>query len=308
MFVQSGFCFVYLPTMAKILITGGTGLIGQQLTQQLQDKGYEVAILSRNPTKENQYKWDINKGFIDENALTNTDYIIHLTGAGIADKYWTPARKKVIINSRVQSANLLFEKVKKLHIPLKGFISASGIGYYGAVTSDTIFSEEDNSGNDFLADVCVQWENATHQFSRLGIRTTILRTGIVLAKKGGALQKMNTPLFLSALGNGKQYMPWIHIDDICNLYVKAIEDTNFTGSYNAVAPEHQTNDSFTKILGITIKKPVSPINVPSFMMKLIFGKMAVLLLKGSRISSKKVENLYSYKFSTLQNALTAIFN
>lgn len=294
--------------MTKILITGGTGLIGQHLTTLLTDKGYEVAILSRNPKEKNQYKWNINTGFIDENALKKTDFIIHLAGAGIADGRWTPERKKIIINSRVESANLLFEKVKELSIPLKGFISASGIGYYGAITSDTIFSEEDNPGNDFLADVCIQWENATHQFSKLGIPTTILRTGIVLAKQGSALQKMNTPLFLSALGNGKQYIPWIHIDDVCNLYIKAIEDTNFTGIYNAVAPEHQTNDSFTKTLGATIKKNVLPINAPAFMMKLVFGKMAVLLLEGSRIASKKVANSYTYQFATLQNALTAIFN
>lgn len=289
--------------MIKILITGGTGLIGKHLTQLFQDKGYKVAILSRSPKKENEYKWDIDNEFIDKDALQNTDYIIHLAGAGIADKRWTKKRKEILIDSRVKSANLLLKKVKELKIALKGFVSASGIGYYGAKTSETIFTEDSNSANDFIAEICIQWEAAVKKFENLNIPVTILRTGIVLAKKDSALQRINTPLFLSALGSGKQYMPWIHIDDLCNLYVKAIEDDNFYGIFNAVANEHHTNTSFTKTLSKVAKKLVLPINAASFIMKLLFGEMAIILLQGSRISNTKTKKQYKFTYTTLEEAL-----
>ena len=151
--------------MARILITGGTGLVGKRLTDMLIDKNHEVVILSRNPRNDNEFKWDISSNYIDEKALINTDYIIHLAGAGIADKRWTKKRKQVIIDSRVKTANLLFDKITALKINLKGFISASGIGYYGAITSETIFEETAKVGTDFLGDVCNKWEQAAHQFS-----------------------------------------------------------------------------------------------------------------------------------------------
>ncbi|CAL2083158.1 TIGR01777 family protein [Tenacibaculum sp. 190524A05c] len=294
--------------MAKILLTGGTGLIGKVLEKKLTQKNHEVQILTRNPRKENHFKWDIKKSFIDDNAFENLDYIIHLAGAGIADKKWTKSRKEELIKSRVESANLLYSKVKELNVPLKGFISSSGIGYYGAITSEQIYTEEDSSADDFIAKICIEWENAAHQFQNKNIPVTILRTGLVLSKDGGALQKMNTPLFLSALGNGKQYVPWIHIEDLCNLYIKAIEDENFKGIYNGVAPDHQTNSSFTKTLGQVLKKLVTPINVPGFVLKTVLGELAVIVLEGSRISSAKIKEQYNFKFKTLKSALDDIYN
>lgn len=289
--------------MAKILITGGTGLVGKRLTQMLIDKNHEVVILSRNPKEKNEFKWNISSNYIDEKALKNIDYIIHLAGAGIADKRWSDKRKQLIVDSRVQTAHLLFNKISELNINLKGFISASGIGYYGAITSDKIFEETDQSGNDFLADVCKKWEQAAHQFSSKNINVTILRTGIVLSKKGGALEKMKTPI-ISPLGSGKQYLPWIHIDDLCLIYLKAIED-NLVGIFNAVAPEHQTSKSFSKAFAKSIKRPFLPIAVPGFLLKLVLGKMAIILLEGSKISAKKIEkNNYSFRFSKLQKALS----
>jgi uncharacterized protein (TIGR01777 family) len=288
--------------MAKILITGGTGLVGKRLTDMLIDKNHEVVILSRNPKNKNEFKWDVSSNYVDEKALINTDYIIHLAGAGIADKRWTEKRKQIIIDSRVKTTNLLFDKITALKINLKGFISASGVGYYGAVTSETIFEETDKVGTDFLGDVCYKWEKAAHQYSTKNIPVTILRTGIVLSKKGGALDKMKTPI-ISPLGDGKQYIPWIHIDDLCNLYTAAIED-NLTGVFNAVAPEHHTSNSFSKALAKSIKRPYLGIGVPRFMLKILFGEMAIILLKGSRISTKKIEkNMYSFRFSNLQKAL-----
>ena len=295
--------------MVKVLITGGTGLIGKQLQKILFKKKYEVAVLTRNPTSKNEFRWNIKENYIDTNAFDNITHIIHLAGAGIADKRWTVERKKELINSRVKSTNLLLKKIKELGIPLKGFISASGIGYYGAITTGNIFTEKDKPANDFISEICVKWEEAANQFQKTQIPTTILRTGIVLSKNGGALQKMNTPLCLSILGNGNQFMPWIHITDLCNLYIKAIEDKNFIGIFNAVTNEHQTNKSFTKTLGKIIKKPVLPINAPSFVLKTILGELATILLKGSRVSSKKVENSgFKFQFKNLETALTNLLS
>ncbi|MCT4698287.1 TIGR01777 family oxidoreductase [Tenacibaculum haliotis] len=294
--------------MSKILITGGTGLIGKELQKKLISKNHEVVILSRNPKKKNEFLWNISDGFIDGNAFKDITHIIHLAGAGIANKKWTNKRKQELINSRVKSANLLFTKIKELKIELKGFISASGIGYYGAFTSEEIFSEDHISGNDFIAKVCIEWEKATHKFSQLNIPVTILRTGIVLAKSGGALPKINTPLFLATLGNGKQYMPWIHIDDLCNIYLKAVENIHFTGVYNAIAPEHETNKSFTKKLSKTIAKPIFPLNAPSFILKMVLGEMSSILLKGSRVSSVKTSAIYSFIFTDLKSALKNIYH
>ena len=289
--------------MAKILITGGTGLVGKRLTDMLIDKNHEVVILSRNPKNKNEFKWDVSSNYVDEKALINTDYIIHLAGAGIADKRWTNKRKQGIIDSRVKTANLLFDKITAIKTDLKGFISASGVGYYGAITSETIFKETDKVGSDFLGNVCYKWEQAAHQFSAKNIPVTILRTGIVLTKKGGALEKMKTPI-ITQLGSGKQYIPWIHIDDLCNFYIAAIDD-KLIGIFNAVAPEHHTSRSFSKALAKSIKRPYLAIGVPSFILQILFGEMAVILLKGSRISTKKTEkNKYPFRFSKLQKALS----
>ena len=220
--------------MNKVLITGGTGLVGTALIEKLLANNIKVAVLSRSPKKENEYKWDIANGYIDKKAFEGVTHIIHLAGAGIADKKWSTFRKRVLINSRVASANLLFKKVQELGIKLKGFISASGIGYYGAVTVANEFKEQDTSGNDFIAKICVEWEQAAKQFEEIKVPVTILRIGIVLSEKGGALQKINTPLFLSSLGSGKQYMPWIHIDDLVNILFIAIEDDTFKGIYNCL--------------------------------------------------------------------------
>lgn len=293
--------------MIKILITGGTGLIGKQLTTLLVNKGYEVVILSRNPTTKNQFHWNISKNYIDNKAFENITHIIHLAGAGIADKRWTTNRKQELINSRVKAIHLLFKKVNELKVPLQKFITASGVGYYGARTIDKIFTETDTAHNDYISKICVEWEKSAEKFNQLKIPITIFRTGVVLSKKGGALQKIDTPIFLSVLGNGNQYLPWIHIDDLCNLYVKAIENNNFTGIYNAVAPEHQTNKSFTKTLGSTLKKCVLPVHIPSFLLKIILGELSCILLKGSRVSAEKISQHYQFKFINLKSALQNIY-
>ncbi|QMU65702.1 MAG: TIGR01777 family protein [Flavobacteriaceae bacterium] len=289
--------------MVKVLITGGSGLIGKQLLFLLKQKGYEVCILTRTPKSDSEYKWDINEQFIDENAFHKLDYIIHLAGAGIADKRWTEKRKQEIIDSRIKSTELLLQKVKQSKLPLKGFISASAIGYYGAITSKHIFKETDSPANDFIGKVCVLWEQAVLKFNSEHIRTVIFRTGIVLSKNGGVLAKMKTSV-ISPIGSGKQYVPWIHIDDLCHMYIRAIEDIHMSGIFNAVAPEHQTSSSFSKILAQTGKRPFIAFGVPAILLQLIFGKLAILLLEGSRISSEKITLTgFRFKFPQLKDAL-----
>ena len=293
--------------MAKILISGGTGLVGRRLTHLLLEKKHDVVILTRNPQKTNEFKWDLSKKhYVDNDAFKNIDYIIHLAGAGVADKRWTAKRKQVIIDSRVKTANLLFKKVNELNVNLKGFISASGSNYYGAKTTDNIYIEKDKPGEDFLGEVCVKWEKAAIKFKELNIPVTILRTGVVLSAQGGALDKMITPI-ISPLGSGKQYMPWIHIDDLCEMYIYSIEK-NISGIFNAIAPESYSNKTFSKILAKAVKRPFLPVNVPGFLLKLVFGELAIILLEGSRLSSKKIEkNKYSFRFDSLEKALNNLF-
>lgn len=296
--------------MATILITGGTGLVGRFLSKKLRDKGYSVAVLGRRSeqsTNITAYTWNIDKNEIENEAIEKADYIIHLAGANIGEKRWTDKRKKIIIDSRVKSAQLIFEKLKQNTNQVKAFISASAIGYYGAISTDKIFSEKDAPANDFLGETCRQWEQSAERFEELGIRVVKIRTGIVLSKQGGALSKMITLIRLgmgSTLGTGKQYLPWVHIEDLCGIYIKAIEDTQMKGAYNAVAPDHKTNKDFTEALANVLRKPLWLPNIPAMVLKIILGEMSAILLKGSRVSSDKVTTAgYKFRFSNLDEAL-----
>ena len=291
--------------MDTILVTGGTGLIGKHLCRMLKGKGYHVLILSRSKSKNPDFfYWNIDENYIDEEAIINADYIIHLAGAGIADKRWTKKRKQLLFNSRVNSTNLLFQKVKELNPQLKGFFAASGIGYYGTITSNKIFIEEDESGKDFLSYICKFWEKASLQFNSINIRTVIFRTGVVFSKDGGAFQKITQPIrqgIGAVLGSGNQYMPWIHIDDLCNMYIKAIKDAQINGIYNALSPEHITNKQLTSIIAKRLNKKIWLPNIPEFVLHLLFGEMSTILLKGSRVSSEKIEKSgFNFKFKELK--------
>jgi uncharacterized protein (TIGR01777 family) len=292
--------------MRKVLITGGSGLIGRRLSFLLKSRGYEVRILSRSNNPKNSYKtflWNISEKTINDSAFEDLNHIIHLAGAGIADKRWSEKRKKEIIASRVASTNLLYNTVKRLKTPLDSFISASATGYYGAITSETIFEEKDKPAKDFLGKVCSLWEDSIFQFNEIKIRTVALRTGIVLSKDGGALKKMKTPV-ITSLGNGKQYMPWIHIDDLCELYIKAIEDQEFKGAFNAVSSEHISNLSFSKKISKIFNHPFLAIGAPSFILQIVFGEMSTIILNGSRISANKIKQAgFKFKFENLEKAL-----
>ncbi|MFP4367126.1 MAG: TIGR01777 family oxidoreductase [Bacteroidales bacterium] len=299
----------------KILITGGSGLIGQELSKKLLQKGYEVAVLSRNKKTDagiKTYQWDPLNNEIEKEAIETAGYIIHLAGANLSDKRWTGKRKQIIVDSRVKSADLLFDKVMESNNTIKAFISASAINYYGTVTSDKIFSENDTPGDDFLGETCRKWEKSANRFSDQGIRTVIIRTGVVLSGRGGALKKMETPVKLgigSPIGSGRQYLPWIHLDDICNIYIKAIEDKNMHGAFNAVAPDIPTNGEFMKTLARAYKKPFWAPAVPAPLMKLLFGEMSSVLLEGSRVSTEKIsESGFEFRFPELENALSDLIS
>lgn len=296
--------------MKRVLIAGGSGLIGSQLQTKLLTKGYIVSILGRSKPKienVNSVLWDIKSKTIDEKAITSADYIINLAGAGIANSRWTTSRKETIISSRVDSTELLIQTIIKTKSTPKAFISASAIGYYGAITSDKIFTEEDSPGNDFLSTSCKLWENSSKQLKELNIKRTIIRVGVVLSNKGGALSKMITSFKYglgSAIASGKQYMPWIHIDDLCEIFIKAIEDKEMEGTYNAVSPSSTNNNEFGKSLSEVLGKPYWLPNIPKIALKIVLGEMAILITEGSRASCNKIQcKGFTFKYPTLKEAL-----
>ncbi len=306
---------VIRPDALSVLITGGSGLIGTHLTSTLLSKGYKVTHLSRKLTKQNNirvFQWDPEKGILNPEALDGIDFVINLSGANIGEKRWTKRRKEEIVNSRVDSARLLFSTLNFNNTKLKAFISASAIGYYGTINSDKIFDETDPPANDFLGTTCRQWEEAADLFGSSGIRTVKIRTAVVLEKNDSALSKLMMPArfgFLVQTGNGRQYMPWIHIKDLCNIYVKAIEDQNMRGPYNAVSPDYITHKEFIKTLASVMNRWLFPVPVPYFILKMVLGEMSDVVIKGSRVSAKKIlTSGYRFVFEKHEDALQDIIN
>jgi uncharacterized protein len=304
-----------LPTKKSVLITGGSGMIGRHLTKALTSRGYKVTHLSRNPRQsgnENIFTWDPENNLIDPAWFKGIDHIVHLAGTNLGEKRWSKKRKEAIVESRVGSAKLLYRMVSDNKIPLRSFISASATGYYGTITSENIYKEDDPPADDFLGSTCRQWEEAADLFANAGIRTVKIRTSVVLEKSDSALTKLMKPArfgFLVQTGNGKQYMPWIHINDLCNIYIKAIEDSSISGAYNAVSPDHVTHRMFIENLSKVLKRPVFPVPVPAFMLKSILGEMSVVILQGSRISSEKIVSAgYNFIFKNLKEALDDVIN
>lgn len=291
-----------------VLITGAGGMLAQELSKKLENK-YSVRFLTRKKHQSNEYEWDIHKKTIDETAFENVQHIIHLAGANISEKRWTDERKKELISSRVDSARLILDTLKKKNIKLKSFISASGVNVYGTETTEKIYTEEDEPGNDFLSEVVVLWEQSADQFLKENAaeRVVKVRTAVVLSEKDGALKKMLPPIQFgigSPLGSGKQYMPWIHIKDICSIYEFTLENQAISGAYNASSPRHTTNENLTKNIAKILKKPLFMPNIPAFVLHLMFGELADALLKGSRVSSKKIQDAgFIFEYPDLQNAL-----
>ncbi len=292
--------------MTKVLITGASGLIGSTLSELL-SKNHSIVQLGRSKreNKDSSFVWDIKKNEIEPNAFDEDSTIVHLAGSNVGDKRWTSSWKKEILDSRIRSTRLLFDTIKKNNRSIKTFVSASAIGYYG-FESDSVFEEESIPGEDFLAQVTKRWEDEVDKIKSLGIRVVKIRIGIVLSEKGGALDKMVLPIKYgvgSPLGSGQQYLSWIHIDDLCGIFAKAIEDEKMNGAYNAVS-SWVTNSEMTKAIAKTLKKPLWLPNVPSFVLKIILGEMADIVLNGSKVSSEKIKNAgFRFQYSVLENAL-----
>jgi uncharacterized protein (TIGR01777 family) len=300
---------------SSILISGGSGLVGSHLIPLLLSKGYNVSCLSRGVNHDsgvNVYKWDPERRIIDYNAIEGIDYIIHLAGANIGEKRWTKKRKEEIVRSRVNSAIFLHHIIREKGLKLKAFISASAVGYYGLVTTEKVFREEDPPSNDYLGTTCRHWEEAADLFSKSDIRTIKIRTAVVLEKNDSALSKLMKSGkygFLVRTGNGRQYIPWIHIDDLCNIYLKAIGDSNMSGAYNAASTQQMTHKDFMRVLAQVMKKPVFLPAIPAFIMRAFLGEMSNVILKGSRVSSEKIIRAgYKFVFNNLEDALNDIVN
>ena len=293
-------------------------MIGKALTEALLEKNYKVIILSRKvasqqPINENLLyaEWDIPNQIIDKIAIERADYIIHLAGAGIADKRWTKKRKQEIVDSRVKSGDLLTKTLQEIPNKVKAVISASAIGWYGAdpvIPNPKPFTEDDPADSSFLGETCKQWEESTEPVTQLGKRSVKLRTGIVLSKQGGALKEFEKPLrfgIAAILGNGRQVYSWVHIDDLVRLYITAIEDDNMRGAYNAVTPKPVSNKELTLHLARTKKGSFFiPVYIPSFALKIALGEMSIEVLKSATVSCDKIHySGFTFLYPTIEAAL-----
>jgi uncharacterized protein (TIGR01777 family) len=297
----------------NILITGGSGLLGRQLTKALLGKGYTVSHLSRkagNNPGIKTYVWDIDKGIVDEHCIDGIDTIVHLAGTGIADKRWTDKRKKELINSRTKSIGLIYDLLKKNKHQVTAVVSASGIGYYSN-RGDELMTEADAPANDFIAHCCVLWEASVDEGEKLGLRVLKFRTGVVLDKDGGALPTLAKPIRFyigSALGSGKQWVPWIHWLDVVNMYINGIENSALKGVFNMVAPNPVTNKQLTQAVAKQLRKPLWAPNVPAFVLKLLLGEMSSIVLGSTKVSAQKIQDAgFKFSYTELPAALKEIY-
>ncbi|TAK35871.1 MAG: TIGR01777 family protein [Saprospiraceae bacterium] len=277
-----------------ILIAGGTGLLGTHLSQVLRLNGFTVAHLSRRKNLQAEYPaylWDPEKDFVEEEAVEQAAVIINLAGAGIAAKRWTAARKKHIIESRVNSNLLLKKAILQKKEPTKIYIAASAIGYYGN-RGEELLSEEASPGETgYLPKVVTEWEHAIREAATTGVRTVALRVGIVLSPHGGALEKMLLPFefFLGIyFGDGRQWYSWIHIADLCRMFLEAIKNEKMQGFYNAVAPNPVRNKDLVMALREAIVKPALISSAPAFALRAAMGEMAEMILDGAKVSPQKI--------------------
>jgi uncharacterized protein (TIGR01777 family) len=296
----------------SILLTGGTGLIGRHLTEQLLARGFKVSHLSRSPGKDSRvttFLWDVEKGQIDANCLDGVDTVVHLAGANIAEKRWTEKRKKELIASRTESIGLIYGLMSKAPNGVSSIISASAIGYYSD-RGDELLTETSPPANDFLARCCVAWEAAVDAGKKPRLRIVKMRTGVVLDKEG-ALDKMAIPINFyvgSPIGNGRQWIPWIHWQDVIDMYLFAIENDRLEGAYNMAAPNPVTNKQLTRAIAKQLHKPLWAPNIPAFILKLLMGEMSTIVLGSTKVAAQKIEDAgYHFKFPVLESALNDIY-
>lgn len=299
-----------------ILITGASGFIGKALTSELINSGYTIHHLSRSevlyPSKEvKTFMWDVHKNQIDPECINGVNAIIHLVGEAIFDKRWTPEQKHALEESRTKSIQLIYSLLKqnKNHT-IETVVSASAVGYYGS-RSNELLTEEHSPSNRFLGKLCTAWEEAVNEGKKLGLRTVQLRTGFVLAKHGGALSpmiKLANWGVLSPLGNGSQWVSWIHLADVIRMYIFACENKNIKGPYNMTAPHPIRNSELTHELAQTLHKPYWLPNVPKWLLKLFLGQRACLILDSTKTNADKIlATGFIFKFPTLDAAMRNIF-
>ena len=301
--------------MANFLITGGTGMVGSALTKQLIQSGHEVVILTRRGRRSDhpliQYKsWDPSQNQLDETAIRTADYIVHLAGANVAEKRWTVNRKQEILESRVRSGEFLVESLKKIPNRVKAVLGASAQGWYGAdplIPNPNPFVETDPAHLDFLGSTCQSWEQSLQPLSSMGIRLIQLRIGIVLSTSGGALAEFIKPVRLGIspiLGNGKQVISWIHLDDLTRLIEWTLLNESVSGIYNAAAPNPVSNRSLMRVLSRAYRRPFMPVPVPAFFLQLILGEMSIEVLKSTTMSIAKIQQAgFSFQFPHIEEAL-----
>ena len=290
-------------------------MVGNALTGALVKKGYKVVILTRNASGKGQRDgvvyaaWNVSKQEIDIAALQEADYIIHLAGAGVVEKKWTAAYKKEIQESRTKSSRLIIDALRNNSNKVKAIMSASAIGWYGADTEPVKpFTEDAAADDSFLGQTCKLWEESVEPVTSLGKRLVKLRTGIVLSNNGGALVEFKKPLqfgVAAILGNGKQMVSWVHIDDLCSLFIAGIENENLSGSYNAVAPNPVSNKTLTLTLAKAMKgKFYVPLNIPAFILKIMMGQRSIEVLKSTTVSCKKIQDAdFEFTFKNIEAAL-----
>lgn len=295
--------------MKKILITGATGMVGKKLYSALKERGYIAHCVVRKKQNifEHEFVWDYENHYLEEGALEGIHSIIHLTGATIA-KRWTTAYKKEIISSRMDSALFIEKKIKEKNIKLQSFISASGINYYGDWNDEKAATENDEpQKKDFLTEVCRLWEDSANRFEAISERIVKLRISPVIYAHGGFLEPLKklTNLHLaSPVGSGKQYFPWIHVDDLVGMLVFALENENMNGPFNACADEVPTNAQLMKTLAKSMDKNYIPIAVPSVVLKLTMGEMSEMILNGVNASNQKIKSKsFIFKYNALDDAL-----
>lgn len=289
-----------------VVVTGGTGLIGRRLCTLLAAQGTDARVLSRTPRgKAGHYYWNPASLQLDPSALEGADAIFHLAGENIGDRHWTPGRKAAIQQSRQDAALTIFEGVRKAAHKPRAFIAASAVGWYGN-RGDAVLTESSEMGAGFLAETTYQWEKTLKAAENLGMRTTILRIGVVFARDGGALPKIAAPVRFfvgSPLGSGKQYVSWIHVNDLCRMFIHAWKN-KWHGVYNATAPEPATNAEVTRTIAEALHRPTFMPAVPGFLLRGILGEMAALVLEGARVLPERaVKSGFTFEYPTLAAAL-----
>lgn len=301
--------------MQTVLITGGTGMVGSSLTQLLLSKGYQVIVLTRQPRISkvpnlSYAVWDIAKGYIDPLAIGKAHTIVHLAGAGVADKRWSKNRKQEIVDSRVLSGALLVKYLTENAHQVKTLVAASAIGWYGPDNAQSLingFTETDLVDGAFLGDTCKRWEDSVKPIETLGIRLVTLRIGIVLNKQGGALAEFIKPAqfgLATIFGNGKQMVSWVHHHDLCRMILFGIETASLKGVYNAVSPDPISNKDLIIAITKKLRGFYLPIPVPAFVLEIMLGEMSIEILKSAKVSSTKMQNAgFEFDYPTLHSAL-----